>query len=221
MFAWKEDGVVYLKAKSENRVTDSSVDVQKTTESFLNLAYKRLMIKPPDQRLWTMNESEKWLKVSRISLSEHRLVFLSETDARDVDGQDVRLVLHKSTISSQSLTDLCFNLWAEAQVSDCRHAVIASHDEERIVRSITHVPTAAAALMTHAKNQIPVQSKDSVKMWDADRGCHFLQRFLTFVQSFLSDRRLGDQRIVSFQYVKRTTKVITPVLVSSMDSFDA
>lgn len=223
LFAWRKGSSIYLKAGSGDRVSDVATEVERTRESFLRMAFHRLLTQthPSCQA----NEADKFLKVSRIQLGHHSLISLSEVSARDVDGEEVRVFLKKNITKKEHKVSFYngqyFNLWAEAQITNQGHIIIGKYnDSDMTVQSIAAVPATTVHMTAMMRDEM-TQLGISASLWDPDHACNFLHRFLTFVRKTLSDEDLLTHgRLVSFEYVKKTTKAIIPILVTTMTPFE-
>ena len=223
MIAWRKGSSIYLKAGSGDRVFDAAAEVEKTRESFLRMAFHRLVTRS-NPCSCHMDEAELCLKVSRIQFGPHNLISLSESGARDVDGDEVRIFLKKCVTEKEHKVSFYnghyFHLWAEAQLTNQSHVVIGKYDSQMTVQSIAAVHSSTTNMTTVMRKEMH-QLSISAKVWDPDQACDFLNRFLTFVRKSLADDELlGDGRLLSFEYVTKTTKAIIPVLVTTMTPFE-
>ena len=224
LFAWKKGSAIYLKGKSEDRVRDAASEVEKTCESFLKMAFQRTLTQTTASSCH-MNEADMFLKISVIQFGQHNLISMSEGSARDVYDNEVRIFLKKEITEKDH--KICFyngkyfSLWAEAQITNQSHIIIGKYGDQMTVKSIAAVPATTSNMMSVMQTEM-AQHNITDRVWDPDHACSFLNRFLIFVRKTLFDAAdlLDDERLVSFEYVKKTTKVIIPVIVSTTAPFD-
>lgn len=220
--AWCKGNWIYLKSKSDDQVTDTASEVEKTAESFLRMSFHRMLTL--NSSAGAINESDKVLKVSRIQIGTHNLISMTESCARDVDGDEVSIFLKKVITEKDHKVSFYngkyFNLWAEAQITNASHIIIGKCNAQRFLQSIAVIDMDTENMVTLMSREVS-QDDGAAKVWDPSDARCFLNRFLSFVRKILRhDQFLDDGRLVSFEYVSKVTKVIVPQIVPLVASFD-
>lgn len=222
--AWKKGAAIYLKTVTENRVFDAATEVEKTKHSFLNMAFKRMLtISAANPSSKLMNEAEKFLKITRTSFGQHNLISLSEVLALDANEDEVAVCLTKAIkqkdFKVNFYNEQYFSLWSKAQLTNQRNIIIGKYNSNLLLESVNAVEANTANMMQVMKHNL-ILLETTAKVWDPDHACGFLNRFLVFVRSSLSNDLLPDGRLISLEYVKKMTKVMTPVVVPVTNDFD-
>lgn len=202
---------------------DTAAEVERTNESFLINAFKRMLTQASAIHAKKLtDESEKFLKISRTSFGQHNLISLSEVIASDANDDEVAVCLTKVMVGVDEKVNFYneqyFNLWSKAQITNQSNVIIGKYNPQLLLESVTAIETATSNMMLVMRHNLSLL-ETRAKVWDPDHACGFLNRFLIFVRNSLSDDLLPDERIISLEYVKKMTKVITPVVVTNM-SFD-
>lgn len=71
-----------MKDASEERVADAATEVERTSHSFLKMAFRRLLTRSPNASLTHMHEAEKYLKISQIQFQ------VVQKDGHEKGGDD-------------------------------------------------------------------------------------------------------------------------------------
>lgn len=164
----------------------------------------------------TMFEQEKHFKFSRIKFGKHVLVMMSEVNAVDEKGDDIKILTRydfpTKSVRDEWLMRRFSEIWAHASLVKQTKILTAVRDKSATVVEMSVLDARTDSMMQEMERMLTPGGGDpnpDIKRgkWEPKQLLDFLDRFLFFVQEELTSAPEG--RVVSFRCVKGRTRQLT------------
>ena len=247
MHFWKEKGLIYCKkgmihpphVPTVSGGPPASASTARTNEQFkksanqyMRLNFTRQLLFPGDHaRL--MNEDEKFFKISKVNLASHTIITMSELNAVDKEGEDVKILLANWNPKHQKdrfFASRYLEIWSHSQLVNQTKIIIGLTEpyscnlsEVRIVRGESDdlVNEMERELVPRTVDGLGNGQRDPTydrAQWSPRMATNFMNRFLSYVQDIMA--RQEDGRVLTFRYNKMRSNSLSPVIESYERSED-
>lgn len=224
--AWREEGVIFLKEvhnleNEMNLVTYSNPNSQYNPRH-LCLNLMRILLSLPSNHV--MDEHEKHMKIGRVSLNNLTLLTLSEVNAIDEDGNDIKIANRRHDWKDRQEKEDYFaqrwlQLWAYAQLANQKTIIMAKKRANTLL-SVEEINASTDAMIELMERELADGATFSGKnaTWSGEASFDFLYRVLVLIHELLTSPRTLPGRVIQLTYKQGKTSVIYPRFLSASES---
>ena len=217
IYAWKVNGIIYLKRRrgpDGKQVHPRSGSQYEAINAKIN--FKRLMTQSISERYLPVNESERHIKLSSVSLNGvhgvHNVVTMSEIEAMDSEGNDVVMHLEPSKDKSLKYKDdfygkHCLDIWSKSIFTGTNKWIVCFKTTGTPIR----VDDVQVMNTDSEYFRMKMMADTGRTHWDPRAHTSFIFRFMTFLKDIMQDTRTREGRVVTFKFSsKRCSRELMP-----------
>lgn len=232
LHCWKENGLIYCKKgmahpppphPSTPRPASSSggrtnEEFKKNTSQHMRMNFTRHLLSPQNSSQ-VLSEDEKFFKISKVNLSSHTIITMSEVNAVNVRGEEVKVVIANWNPKHQRerfFASRFLEIWSHAQLVDQKTIVIGSTEPySHNLSQVRIMPAASEDLVETMERGLGNGIRDPTydrAQWSPRLATNFMNRFLTYVKQILEPQT--DGRVLTFRYNRMRSHDLHPVIES-------